>query len=405
MSRFIYHGTNRDGSGNVISDATVTVYLAGTTTAATIYSEVSGGSAISGSAITTGTDGSFEFFVDSSDYATSQYFKVVLTKSGYATKTYDQCNIFGSSTSYPISIANGGTGAVSASAARIALGATTVGNALFTAVSAGAARAAIGVSESGTALQVANNLSDLNSAATARTNLGGGTTGIQLFQSASAGAARAIIGTIPITLGGTGATSASAARTELGLGDAAVEDVQASGAGDLLREDGDGSGLTGVGGGTWTTTTPVTTTSGTQIDFTGLSGVTDFYVNFMRFSLDGTKRPLVQAIVSGSPVTTGYTGESKDGGSVQSWASYTGAVLVATTSAPYVYNGYAHFRLVDAANKKWLIDVHMSAEGERVSDGDGIVTLSGALEGVRITSEPTPNNFDSGSVSVTYWDE
>lgn len=41
-------------------------------------------------------------------------------------------------------------------------------------------------------------------------------------------------------------TEAAAARSNLGLGAAAVEDVAAGGAGDLLRADGDGSALTGV---------------------------------------------------------------------------------------------------------------------------------------------------------------
>jgi hypothetical protein len=53
---------------------------------------------------------------------------------------------------------------------------------------------------------------------------------------------------VPIVIaeGGTGATTAEGARANLGLGDAAVEDVQAEGVGDLLREDGDGSQLVRV---------------------------------------------------------------------------------------------------------------------------------------------------------------
>lgn len=53
--------------------------------------------------------------------------------------------VSGSGISTPVSIANGGTGATTASGARTNLGSTTVGDALFTAASAAAARSALGL--------------------------------------------------------------------------------------------------------------------------------------------------------------------------------------------------------------------------------------------------------------------
>ena len=50
---------------------------------------------------------------------------------------------------FPISVAQGGTGATTASGARINLGATSVGDALFTAVDEAAAWAALGVAPAG----------------------------------------------------------------------------------------------------------------------------------------------------------------------------------------------------------------------------------------------------------------
>lgn len=66
-----------------------------------------------------------------------------------------------------------------------------------------------------------------------------GVFGIALVDSADAAAARTLLELDP----------GAPAQATLGLGDAALEDVAAGGGGDLLREDGDGSGLTGIASG------------------------------------------------------------------------------------------------------------------------------------------------------------
>jgi hypothetical protein len=101
------------------------------------------------------------------------------------------------------------------------------------------------LSSSGGGLAAANNLSDVASASTSRTNLGVGTgdspqfTGINLGHASDTTLTRTGAGDIavegnalyraggtdvPVTDGGTGASSASSARTNLGLGTIAVED-------------------------------------------------------------------------------------------------------------------------------------------------------------------------------------
>uniref|UniRef100_A0A6H1Z9G6 Tail protein n=1 Tax=viral metagenome TaxID=1070528 RepID=A0A6H1Z9G6_9ZZZZ len=94
MGRKAYHGTAKDQNGRVIYSATVNVYTAGTTTAATCYASEAG-AALSGGATTSDAYGAFEFWVDSGDYTQDQEFKVVISKSGYSSVTYDYIHIPG----------------------------------------------------------------------------------------------------------------------------------------------------------------------------------------------------------------------------------------------------------------------------------------------------------------------
>ena len=92
MSRYVYQGTMRDGHGHVILDGTVSVYLAGTTTAADVYEASTGGTAVN-SVTSSSTDGTFAFYVDLDAYDAWQLFKVVLSKAGFSTSTYDNIAI------------------------------------------------------------------------------------------------------------------------------------------------------------------------------------------------------------------------------------------------------------------------------------------------------------------------
>jgi hypothetical protein len=87
MARYVFNGTVRDRKGYALSSATVTVYEADTTTAATIYDAKTGGSAISGAELTTDSGGRYTFYVDDGDYVSGDQFDITITKSGYSTQT------------------------------------------------------------------------------------------------------------------------------------------------------------------------------------------------------------------------------------------------------------------------------------------------------------------------------
>lgn len=113
MARFVQNGTFKDGAGRAVDAGSITVLLAGTSNAATIYAASSGGSALAGGIVTTGSDGGFVFYVDEADHAFSQLFDIRLSKTGFVTKTYNNVRIVGKLVT-PLSIVDAD---VSASAA------------------------------------------------------------------------------------------------------------------------------------------------------------------------------------------------------------------------------------------------------------------------------------------------
>ncbi len=117
----------------------------------------------------------------------------------------------------PLAVSLGGTGADTAAGARTNLGATTVGNGVFTAADGFAARLALGVSSVGDTIFTAPN------EATGRAALGALATGDALFLTATAAAARTVLGATSVGNSVFTAVNAGSARTALGstaVGDA-----------------------------------------------------------------------------------------------------------------------------------------------------------------------------------------
>ena len=98
--------------------------------------------------------------------------------------------------STPIAVGDGGTGATTASGARVNLGVTTVGNALFTAANQGAGRTALGSGGAGDAVFTSVTQAD------GRTALGGTVVGGSIFTAANTAAVWATLGPIPSVAGG-----------------------------------------------------------------------------------------------------------------------------------------------------------------------------------------------------------
>lgn len=89
--RYQYQGTTKDKQGKVISSATVSLFLAGTTTPAKCYTTWNGTTEVY--SVTSDTQGKFVLFVDAFDYGSSQTYKTVISKSGFASFTQDNIKI------------------------------------------------------------------------------------------------------------------------------------------------------------------------------------------------------------------------------------------------------------------------------------------------------------------------
>ncbi len=99
MGRHLYQGTFKDANGAVVGTSTtsdgnagtISVFLAGGSTAADVYTASSGGSAVN--SVSTDAYGYFEFYVDDSEYTPTQLFKITLSHPDVRSKTYDEIKV------------------------------------------------------------------------------------------------------------------------------------------------------------------------------------------------------------------------------------------------------------------------------------------------------------------------
>jgi len=161
-----------------------------------------------------------------------------------------------------------------------------------------------------------------------------------------------------------------------------------------------GAKLAVTGGiqGTITSGTAVTSTSGTSIDFTSIpSWVKRLTVLFNGVSTNGTSNFLIQ-IGSGSIQTTGYVSGSEIGTTT---AISTVGMILLTGSTTLAWSGI--FTFASFGSNTWISGHSTARSSDGGSNtGGGTVTLSGALDRVRITTVNGTDTFDAGSINIMY---
>jgi len=167
-------------------------------------------------------------------------------------------------------------------------------------------------------------------------------------------------------------------------------------------------------GTTWSSTAKIVqgtvqaSTSGTSIDFTGIpSWVKRVTVMFKGVSTTpSTTANLLVQLGSGSVTTTGYRSVSgviyltTTNGQTVNVASTAGFITILNTTTTTL-SGSISFLLI--SSNAWVASGAFSdyvALSTMFSSGD--VTLSGALDRVRITTTNGTDTFDAGSINILY---
>lgn len=153
--------------------------------------------------------------------------------------------------------------------------------------------------------------------------------------------------------------------------------------------------------------TPQATTSGTSRDFTGLpSWVKQVILPINSLSTSGTSPIIVQAIVGGSPVTSGYLGSATACASASlASTQFTNGAGIGPSSiaATSVRSGWIAFNQLDPATNLWTYAGFLGgSDGAATSFCAGAITLAGALTGLRLTTSGGTDTFDLGNANVIY---
>ena len=174
----------------------------------------------------------------------------------------------------------------------------------------------------------------------------------------------------------------------------------------LLQTDGVGALSFATVSAGFTLGTPVASTSGTSIDFTGIpAGVKQIVVNFYQVSTSGTNALIIQLGDSGGIETTGYIGGGAKiiGTDLCGVQNSTNGFRIYVNSATSVLNGSITITLQNSSLYQWAASGNISNQGNtEMMMTAGVKPLSAELDRVRITAVNGIETFDNGEINIAY---
>ena len=208
-----------------------------------------------------------------------------------------------------------------------------------------------------------------------------------------------VTGTLPVANGGTGAATLTANNVILGNGTSAPLFVAPSTSGNVLTSNGT-TWASSLPSGGITLGTPVTSTSGTSIDFTGISStVKRVTISFAGVSVSGTSAILFQLGDSGGIETSGYDSTGIKG---TTYLDSTAGFVVNTTSSGQTLTGRIVITLINSSTNTFVADgKYLSGPSFDSYTTVGSKSLSSTITQLRITTVGGSDTFDAGQINIT----
>jgi hypothetical protein len=216
-------------------------------------------------------------------------------------------------------------------------------------------------------------------------------------------------GTVTVSKGGTGAITFTDGGVLIGNATGAIQATSAGTLGYVLTSNGTGVDPTfqitqsGVALGT-----PVASTSGTSIDFTGIpSTAKQIIINLTDVSTNGSSYFLFQLGDSGGVESTGYVGGQvfqNTGGGAQTLDTSTSGFISQITApgTASVINGSVTLVLENSSAFTWVATGILNNTSGRISVLAGRKSTSATLDRVRITMVNGTDTFDAGEINISY---
>jgi hypothetical protein len=152
-----------------------------------------------------------------------------------------------------------------------------------------------------------------------------------------------------------------------------------------------------------TSGTAVASTSGTSIDFTGIpSWVKRVTVMLSGVSTSGTSGMVLRAGTSGGIDLTNY---ASNRGTINNTGVF---VITTTTSVDFASPASAavlqkgNITLVNISGNTWVVNSAVSDTGTQISTTTAVISLTGVLDRVRVTTVNGTDTFDAGSINILY---
>lgn len=256
------------------------------------------------------------------------------------------------------------------------------------------------------------------SGAISASNLSGTNTGDQTITltgdvtGTGTGSISATLATVSVAKGGTGNTSTTAYAVQCGgtTSTGAHQPVASVGtAGQVLTSNGASAlpSFQNPSAGGLTEGTEVATTSGTAHAFTGLpAGIRRIIFALREVSTNGSSLVQVQLSTGGIFKTSGYIGGSGDYVPTANFTSLSGGFLIGSTGFVGAGNArHGHIVLTRASPgiNTWNASGTFAASNTALTGNvAGSVTLTGVLDGIRITTVNGTDAFDAGAVNIMY---